>query len=240
MRIEHPSPFINQSQYGKFASALPSADYRLAYNDPNTKRGVYSFCMCPGGEVINSSSEQGLLCVNGMSYSQRNSPFSNAAIVTTVSPSDFGVDPLSGIAFQRDLERNAFELGGGSFAAPIQLMRDFIKGVNSGKCPKTSYSPTVKESNLSSLFPPFIREPLVRGLLSFDQKIRGFIDNGVCIGVETRTSSPIRIVRNASFQSVSHKNLYPIGEGAGYAGGIVSSAVDGIRCAELILSSPRE
>jgi hypothetical protein len=196
--------------------------------------------MCPGGEVVNSSSEQGLLCVNGMSYSQRNSPFSNAAVVTTVSVDDFGDDIMSGITFQRNLERKAFELGGGSFAAPIQPLRDFIKGISAGKCPKSSYFPFVREANLSLVFPPFIREPLIRGLLSFDQKIRGFIDNGVCIGVETRTSSPIRIVRDEAFQSVSHKNLYPIGEGAGYAGGIVSSAVDGIKCAEMILSSPRE
>lgn len=238
VRAEHPSVFINKAQYGDFAAVLPAADYRIAWNDPVSKRGVYSFCMCPGGEVINSSSEQGLLCVNGMSLSARGSAWSNAAIVVSVNPEDFGA-PLAGIALQREIEKRAFELGGDGYAAPCQSITSFIK-----KGPGTekeidfcSYRPGVKGNALWKALTPFLADPLCAGLAYFDRLIPGFSKNGLCIGVETRTSSPVRIVRGEDFQSVSHPGLYPIGEGAGYAGGITSSAVDGIKCADAIIKS---
>ncbi|HEY1405606.1 MAG TPA: hypothetical protein VF857_03265, partial [Spirochaetota bacterium] len=214
-----------------------SADYRLVYNDAKSGRGVYSFCMCPGGEVINSSSENNLLCVNGMSYSARNSSFSNAAIVVTVNPKDFSEgDDLSGIEFQRDLERKAFFLGGENFRAPAQKASDFVRQKDVRESLRTSYMPDISSCDLSSIFPAFMKSALIKGLHRFDQIIPGFIEHGVCIGVESRTSSPVRILRAESMESVSMKRLYPIGEGAGYAGGIVSSAVDGVKCADMIIS----
>jgi uncharacterized protein len=240
VRAEHPSEFINKAQYGDFAKILPAADYRIAWTDPASKRGVYSFCMCPGGEVINSSSEQGLLCVNGMSLSARGSAWSNAAIVVSVHPEDFGT-PLAGIALQREIEKKAFELGGDGFFAPCQSIKSFI-GKESGVEKKTSscsYRPGVRKTALWKALTPFLAEPLCAGLSYFDRIIPGFASNGLCIGVETRTSSPVRIVRGEDLQSVSHPGLYPIGEGAGYAGGITSSAVDGIKCADNIIDSLR-
>jgi uncharacterized FAD-dependent dehydrogenase len=239
VRAEHPSAFINRAQYGDFVDILPAADYRLAWTDPASKRGVYSFCMCPGGEVINSSSQEGLLCVNGMSLSARDSEWSNAAIVVSVNPGDFG-DPLAGIGLQRDIEKKAFDLGGGRFSAPAQRVASFARKENGGgKLPFTpSYKPGTKEAALWNALPRFISDPLCEGLARFDKIIPGFA-NGICIGVETRTSSPVRIVRDENFQSVSHPGLYPVGEGAGYAGGITSSAVDGIKCADAIIDSLR-
>ncbi|HNX60455.1 MAG TPA: FAD-dependent oxidoreductase, partial [Spirochaetota bacterium] len=235
-RIEHPAEFINRTQYGSYAGKLPAADYRLAYNNPETGRGVYSFCMCPGGEVINSSSEKGMLCVNGMSMSARNGIFSNAAIVVSLRADDFPGDILSGIEFQRDIEKKAFSCAGGEFRAPAQKASDFVKGISTGAKIETSFLPSVVSSELSSIFSPFMRKEFVRGLKYFDRLMPGFIENGVCIGVESRTSSPVRITRTERMESVSVKNLYPIGEGAGYAGGIVSSAVDGLKCADMIIS----
>lgn len=235
-RIEHPAEFINRIQYGSYARMLPAADYRLAFNNSETGRGVYSFCMCPGGEVINSSSEKDMLCVNGMSMSARNDIFSNAAIVVSLNTDDFPGDTLSGIEFQRDIEKKAFICAGGDLRAPAQKASDFLKGVSSGVRIETSFLPSVVNSDLSSVFPLFMRKELIKGLKHFDRLIPGFIDNGVCIGVESRTSSPVRITRTERMESVSVTNLYPIGEGAGYAGGIVSSAVDGLKCADMIIS----
>lgn len=235
MRIEHPAEFINDAQYARFASVLPAADYRLVYNDPQTGRGVYSFCMCPGGEVVNSASEQGALCVNGMSFSDRGLRWSNAAIVVSVKAEDIRGDVLSGIEFQREAERRCFALGGGTFAAPVQSAAAFIAGKKTSSGNRTkSYRPGTVDADLSSLYPSWISEPLKRGLKRFDSMIRGFSQEGLLIGAETRTSSPVRITRGESMESASHPGLYPVGEGAGYAGGIVSSAVDGIRCADRI------
>lgn len=235
-RIEHPAEFINRTQYGSYAEMLPAADYRLAFNNPETGRGVYSFCMCPGGEVINSSSEKGMLCVNGMSMSARNGIFSNAAIVVSLNADDFPGDILSGIEFQRDIEKKAFFCASGGSKAPAQKASDFLKGVSSGGKIEASFLPSVVNSDLSSVFPLFMKKELIKGLKHFNRLMPGFIENGVCIGVESRTSSPVRITRTERMESVSVKNLYPIGEGAGYAGGIVSSAVDGLKCADMIIS----
>ncbi len=235
-RIEHPAEFINRAQYGSFAEALPAADYRLAYNNPESGRGVYSFCMCPGGEVINSSSERDMLCVNGMSLSSRNGEYSNAAIVMSLSKDDFPGDILSGIEFQRTLERNAFKCSEGSSGVPAQKAADFVRSKCSTGLIQSSYMPSIIMTELSSVFPDFMRKELVRGLNRFDRIIPGFIENGLCIGVESRTSSPVRITRSELMESVSMRNLYPVGEGAGYAGGIISSAVDGVKCADMIIS----
>jgi uncharacterized FAD-dependent dehydrogenase len=215
---------------------LPAADYTLSYHNRKTNRGIYTFCMCPGGRVINSSSENLRLCTNGMSLSERKLPFSNSAIVVTVSPDDEQDDFLSGIGFQRMLEERAFGEGGGNFTAPAQRVTSFLRSRLDADLPPVSYRPGVRAAELGNCLPGWISTELKAGLRHFDKLVRGFItDQGVLIGTETRTSSPVRICRRGDFQSVSVRGLYPIGEGAGYAGGIVSSAVDGIRCADTIL-----
>lgn len=238
IRIEHPAALINRIQYGgsQYRDILPAAEYALTFNERASGRGVYSFCMCPGGRVINSSSEREMLCTNGMSFSKRTHPFSNAAIVVTVSPDDCAGGPLEGISFQRKIEASVYRAGGSLFQAPAQRVTSFLSGVLDADLPEVSYRPGVVPARLDEALPAWIVDAMKQALPAFDRAMKGFItDQAVCIGAETRTSSPVRIVRDESFQSVSLRGLYPIGEGAGYAGGIVSSAVDGIRCAELIL-----
>jgi hypothetical protein len=232
VRIEHPAAFINRAQYGAFADRLPAADYRLTWNNPSTGRGTYSFCMCPGGEVVNSSSEQNLLCVNGMSYSRRDLPRSNAALVTTVTPEDGPPGALGGLEFQRQIERAAFGAGGGQQAAPATSARAFVDRKPTLTLPDTSYEPRVAAADFDAILPPFLAAELRLALADFDRKVPGFIDQGNLIGVETRTSSPVRVTRGDDLQSTGVRGLYPAGEGAGYAGGIVSSAVDGVRIAD--------
>lgn len=233
VRIEHPAEFINKAQYGVQFTKLPAADYRLIFNNKVSRRGTYSFCMCPGGEVVNSSSENAMLCVNGMSYSRRDLHFSNSAIVVTVYPEDVPEGPLGGIHFQREIEKNAFNAGGGRFFSPATSAAKFLTGKDK-TVEKISYMPGFKEADFSKILPGFVTKELSLALANFDKNIKGFVSEGVIIGVETRTSSPTRILRGDDFQSVSMKNLYPAGEGAGYAGGIVSSAVDGLRIADYI------
>lgn len=236
-RIEHPAEHIDSIQYGssRYRAILPAAEYFVTHNNRSTGRGIYTFCMCPGGAVINSSSEQGMLCTNGMSMSARDSKWSNAAVVVTVRTEDTGDGPLAGINFQRDIERKAFAAGGGLFRAPAQSVASFLARKVDGFMLQTSYLNGVVPGTLDSFLPEWICSELRTGLVSFDKRMKGFLDNAVLIGAETRTSSPVRITRDESFQSVSHKGLYPVGEGAGYAGGIVSSAIDGIRCADVII-----
>jgi len=238
VRVEHPADEINSIQYGKsqYITYLPAAEYSLAYNSKSTGRGTYSFCMCPGGSVINSSSENGELCVNGMSMSGRDFRYSNSAIVVTVKKEDMGDDPLSGVEFQREIEKKAFSAGGGNYKAPAQTIKSFLKKSVDRSIRETSYRNGITPSQLEDFLPEWITKEIRTALSFFDNKMRGFISgNGVFIGAETRTSSPVRITRDESFQSLSVKGLYPAGEGAGYAGGIVSSAVDGIRCADAII-----
>jgi uncharacterized FAD-dependent dehydrogenase len=242
-RIEHPADEINSIQYGnsRYRDILPAAGYSLAYNNPKSGRGIYSFCMCPGGSVINSSSETEMLCTNGMSLSQRDGLYSNSAIVVTVRPEDTGPSPLSGIYFQREIEQKAFFSGGGLFKAPSQTIRAFMEGRLDHSIPDTSYCNGTSTSMLKSFLPQFICDEILQSLHAFNSKMKGFIsDNAVFIGAETRTSSPVRILRDKNFQSISHPGLFPIGEGAGYAGGIVSSAVDGIRCADALINKNTE
>jgi len=242
VRVEHLQGLINTNQYGKFANhpRLRAADYRLAHTDEVTGRGVYSFCMCPGGVVVASSSEENALVTNGMSYSQRDKENANAAIVVSVGEQDFeGSGPLSGIEFQRHYEKLAYNLGGGSHVAPIQLVGDFLGDKNSKKLGtvKPSFTRGYEFKELKNCLPSYVIDSLKGGLLNFDRKIKGFGDkDAVMTGIETRTSAPVRIERNENLESISLKGLYPTGEGAGFAGGIISAAVDGVKVAERIMA----
>lgn len=237
VRIEHSQEFINKSQYGDFHKYLPPAEYKLNARTSNG-RGVYTFCMCPGGVVMPSASEEGKLVVNGMSYSKRDLENANSAVLVNVNPADLPEDNiLSGIDFQRKLEEKAFIMGGSNYKAPVQLALDYINNKKSIKLGKVnpSYSIGYTLSNINDLFPNFVNETLREGLLKLNNKIKDFINKDTIItGVETRTSSPIRIDRDEDFNS-SIKGLIPSGEGAGYAGGIMSAAVDGIRAAEHLI-----
>lgn len=240
VRIEQSQEVINQIQYKKsYASPyLKAAPYKLAVHTQD-KRGVYTFCMCPGGYVVPSMTEDNHLCVNGMSYYARDGQNANSAILVNIQKEDFESDhPLSGIDFQRKLEKKAFEMGGGNYHAPIQLVKDYLNDqvtTQLGTIVPT-YQPGYKLVNMNELFPEFINRNLKEGLLLMNQKLKGFIDDNTLItGVESRSSAPVRIVRQANYQSTHIPHLYPIGEGAGYAGGIMSAAVGGIMCAEMIL-----
>lgn len=236
VRVEHPQEMINLSQYGqKQVDGLGAADYKLTEKDPSG-RGVFSFCMCPGGYVVNASSEKGRLAVNGMSYSGRNGDNANSAIIVTVDGRDYGSrDPLAGVAFQRRLEQRAFACAGGN--VPVQLYEDFVADRTSRSF--GDYLPCIKGGygfgNLKEIFPEEISGAIQRSIAAFDGRIHGFARrDAILSGVESRTSSPVRVVRGENLQSVSMAGLYPCGEGAGYAGGITSAAMDGIKVAEII------
>ncbi len=242
-RAEHPQALINRIQYGSAAEhpKLPPADYKLAENlsvDGET-RGIYSFCMCPGGIVVPTPTEEGLQCTNGMSNSRRNAKFANAGIVVSVSVADFHREgfhgPLAGLQFQRFWEQKAYELGGGGYIAPAQTIPDYLAGRSKHDPGKTSYRPGIIKTDLNRLLPERHRQSIKEALRGFDRKMRGFIsEEGKLIALESRTSTPLRITRGDDFHSVSLRGLYPSGEGCGYAGGIVSSAIDGLRIAEQI------
>lgn len=241
VRVEHLQQWVNKVQYGKFAGhpRLGAADYQLVYNDKKAKRSVYSFCMCPGGLVVAAASEEGKLVTNGMSEYSRDRENANSALVVTVSPADFpSAHPLAGIEFQRMWEQKAYQAGGGNYIAPVQRAGDLLKAKKSSGIGdiKPSYRPGVKPTDLSLCLPSFIIKSIKNALLYFDSKLKGFAGEDVILtGVETRTSSPVRIVRNDCFESVTVEGLYPAGEGAGYAGGIMSAAVDGLKVAEAII-----
>jgi len=235
LRVEHPQALIDAIQYGpKAHPALPPAEYAQAYNNEKTGRSAYSFCMCPGGVVVAAASEANGVVVNGMSGYRRNAPNANSALVATVGPRDFAdASPLAGIEFQRSLERRAFQAGGGDYLAPAQSLLAFL-GQGEGRL-SSSYRPGVTECDLAPLLPVAVAATLKEGILFFEKRMRGFISaEATLTGVETRTSAPVRIVRGADLQSLSHQGLYPTGEGAGYAGGIMSAALDGIRVADAI------
>ncbi|HUX30167.1 MAG TPA: NAD(P)/FAD-dependent oxidoreductase [Thiobacillus sp.] len=238
-RIEHPQSLIDKARLGPNAGnpQLGAADYKLVHHAKNG-RTVYSFCMCPGGTVVAAASEPGCVVTNGMSQYSRNERNANAGIVVGVTPEDFpGDDPLAGIALQRRLEAHAFELGGGNYDAPAQLVGDFIEGKPSTRLGSVepSYQPGVHLTDLASCLPDYAIEAIREALPAFDRQIKGFaMKDAVLTGVETRTSSPLRIARDDDCQSVNVKGLYPAGEGAGYAGGILSAGVDGIRVAEAV------
>ena len=242
VRVLHPQSVINQSLYGEKENLplLGPASYKVTHTCGDG-RGVYSFCMCPGGYVVNASSEDGCLCVNGMSYADRASLSANSAVIVTVRPEDFpGTHPLKGVDFQRELERKAFEVSGGKI--PVQRFGDFcekrqgIKELPEDLCIKGLYAP----ADVRGILPEMIAADIEEGMLAFDRKIQGFSDPDTLLcGVESRTSSPVRLLRGRDFASLSHPLVYPCGEGAGYAGGITSAAMDGLKTAEAIVARYR-
>ncbi|MGB7250638.1 MAG: NAD(P)/FAD-dependent oxidoreductase [Phormidesmis sp.] len=245
-RIEHPQPLIDQCRYGDNAGhpILGAADYKLVHHCQEglaKGRTVYSFCMCPGGQVVAATSELGRVVTNGMSQYERSGKNANSGIVVGITPEvDYPEGPLAGMAFQREWEQRAFKLGGGTYEAPGQLVGDFLAGRPStqlGKV-KPSYRPGVHLSDLSESLPDYAIAAIREAIPAFDRQINGFaMSDAVLTGVETRTSSPIRIKRDDSYQSLNTSGLYPAGEGAGYAGGILSAAVDGIKVAEAVALS---
>ncbi|MCQ4144253.1 NAD(P)/FAD-dependent oxidoreductase [Vogesella sp. AC12] len=241
-RIEHPQSLIDKARHGKHAGhpILGAADYKLVHHAKNG-RAVYSFCMCPGGTVVAAASEPGRLVTNGMSQYSRNERNANSALVVSITPEDYpGDGPLAGIALQRQLEELAFKLGGENYEAPAQLVGDFLAGKPSTQLGEVepSYKPGVKMSDLASILPPYAVEAMREALPAFDRQIRGYaMHDAVLTGLETRTSSPLRITRGDDLQSLNVRGLYPAGEGAGYAGGILSAGVDGIRIAEAVAKS---
>jgi uncharacterized FAD-dependent dehydrogenase len=241
-RVEHPQTLIDRSRFGEQAGhrLLGAADYKLVHHCKNG-RSVYSFCMCPGGLVVAAASEPGRLVTNGMSQYARNEANANSAIVVGITPDpDYPGDALAGIALQRQLEARAFELGGGNYEAPGQLVGDFLANRPSTHLGsvKPSYTPGVHISDLSEALPDYAIAAIREALPAFEKQIKGFaMDDAMLTGVETRTSSPIRIKRNEVFQSINTQGLYPAGEGAGYAGGILSAGIDGIKVAEAVALS---
>ena len=239
VRAEHLRTDIDRAMYGDFAGhpALKAADYKLAVHLPNG-RTLYTFCMCPGGYVVAASSEEGRLAVNGMSCFARDAENSNSALLVNADPDDYGSDhPLAGMYFQRDLEEKAFIAGGGDYHAPVAMLRDFMDGRVSVKCGKVrpSYRPGVRFAAPEEYLPDFVCSTLKLGIKEMGKKIKGFDDGDTILtGIESRSSSPVRINRGEDMQSLSLKGLFPCGEGAGYAGGIVSAAVDGMKCAEAV------
>ncbi len=240
MRIEHLQSEIDKSLYGELAGhpALPVGEYQLSYRENG--RGVYTFCMCPGGLVVPSSSSEGTVVTNGMSEYRRDRKNANAAVAVSVTPQDFGTHPMDGVRFQSSLETSAFRLGGGDYRAVGTTVGEFLKGgagLSLGRV-EPSYALGVTACSPDKVFPPFVTEMLRKGLLKFDRKLHGFAaPDSVLTGVETRTSSPLRILRDGeSMESISASGIYPCGEGAGYAGGIMSAAVDGLRVAQKIIS----
>ncbi|MBR4636027.1 MAG: NAD(P)/FAD-dependent oxidoreductase [Clostridia bacterium] len=238
VRIEHPQDMIDRSQYGKFAGhpRLGAAEYRLTGKSGN--RGVYTFCMCPGGVVVASSSDKDQVVTNGMSYHARNGKNANSAIIVQVNPADFGADPLGGMIFQEKIENAAFRLGGGDYTAPAVRVGDFLAGRKpsgfGGVQP--TYRPGVAAKDISRCLPPTIVNGIRDGIHAFARQIRNFdMYDAVLTAVESRSSAPVRIMRGELGEATRMKGLYPVGEGAGYAGGIVSAAVDGMRAAERIM-----
>ncbi|MFV0479652.1 MAG: NAD(P)/FAD-dependent oxidoreductase [Anaerorhabdus sp.] len=242
LRIEHSQKFINVNQYGKYAShpRLGAAEYRLSHTASNN-RGVYSFCMCPGGVVIPSSNVENTIVVNGMSKSDRADTNANSALLVQIPVEDFYVSSaLDGFIFQEKIEQQAFQLAGETYKAPVQLVQDYINNTPTTSIGSIipSYSLGYTLSNLRSLFSAEVNQSLTEALLAFDKKIKGFSSSdAIFTGPETRSSCPIRISRNEFLESVSHPLVFPVGEGSGYAGGIISSAVDGIRCAQQFITS---
>jgi uncharacterized protein len=241
-RIEHPQSVIDKARFGSNAGhpILGAADYKLVHHCYNG-RSVYSFCMCPGGTVVAAASEEGGVVTNGMSQYSRNERNANSAIVVGITPEqDYPGDPLAGIDLQRALERKAFELGGSDYSAPAQLVGDFLENRASSEVADTvpSYQPGIKLTDLSGSLPDFAVVAIQEAIPAFDKQIKGFaMPDALLTAVETRTSSPICIKRDKNFESVNTKGLYPAGEGAGYAGGILSAGIDGIKVAEAIALS---
>lgn len=242
VRIEHPQEMVDSAQYGQFAGHpnLGAADYQLVYKNDELQRAAYTFCMCPGGHVVAAASEKHTVVTNGMSDYARDSGIANSALVVSVGPDDFDSShPLAGIEFQRQWEGAAYKAGGSNYNAPAQLAGDFLAGKASTSlddAPWATYKPGLQPSDLHDCLPGYVSNMLDEAIRDFDRKLKGFaMPEAVLTGVETRTSAPVRLVRDEHREAVGIQGLYPAGEGAGYAGGIVSAAVDGIRVAEAII-----
>lgn len=241
-RIEHPQTEVDRCQYGDYAGqpALGAADYKLSYHT-KSGRGVYTFCMCPGGVVVAAASEANSVVTNGMSYYARNGKNANSAFLVSVTPDDFGKNPLDGVAFQREIEAKAYHMAGENYNAPCQLLGDFMNGkISTGTGSVTpTFAPGVTMTDMNELFPDFVTDAMREAVPQFARRLKCFdMSDAVLTGPETRSSSPVRIVRDETLQS-SIAGLYPAGEGAGYAGGIMSAAVDGIRCALAAIENNR-
>ncbi|MDG1481840.1 MAG: hypothetical protein P8R54_19760 [Myxococcota bacterium] len=238
-RIEHPQRMVDMARYGTERGELPPASYRLVSRPPERLniRGAHTFCMCPGGTIVGASNEPGRVVVNGMSYSNRRAWWANSAIIVEVTPEDFpGSDPLAGVRFQDAIEQAAFVMGGENFRAPAQRVTDFLAQRPSDDLPRTSYPQGCTPADLSALFPEPIRAGLAGAIEFFERRIRGFSgSDGVLIAPETRTTAPLRFLRGDDLCSPDLDGLMPVGEGAGYAGGITSAALDGFRAAEAII-----
>lgn len=233
-RFEHPQDLINKIQYGS-CTLLPAAEYKLAAK--SSGRGIWTFCMCPGGHLMPTNAQDEHLAINGMSYHARNSGFANAAVVVNVNREDFyRGHPLDGIRFQADIERKAFTAGGSNYFTPGQRLEDFIAGRTSKGELKSSYKPGVASARLDKILPQFIVESLRGALTEYNKKMHGFISTeAIVAGVESKTSAPVILPRNSGLQSTSHPGLFPCGEGAGYAGGIVSAGLDGVKIGRAVL-----
>ncbi len=235
-RIEHPQDVVNKIQFGS-CQLLPAAEYKLAAQ--SGERGIWTFCMCPGGHLMPTSAQEGHLAINGMSYHARQSGFANAAVVVNVLREDFyRGHPLDGMRFQAELERASFKMGGSNYHSPAQRLADFLAGRESKGELKSTYKPGIANGRLDKLLPNFIADALKLGIKDYDKKMRGYIcSEGTIVGVESKTSSPISMKRSKELESVSHPGIYPTGEGAGFAGGIVSAALDGVKVGRSVLES---
>jgi uncharacterized protein len=239
VRIEHPQSLVDRGRYGDSAEAraLGPAYYALTCRPGDGAPGAHSFCMCPGGQIVASVSAPGLLCTNGMSNSRHSSPWANAAVVTTLGPREFGPGPFAGVELQERLERAAFERGGGDYTAPAQRAPDFLAGRASPEVGRSSYRFGLRAERLDSLLPEGVRDALRHALARFERTLPGYAGaEGLLVGIESRSSGPVRIARDAeSLRARGFANLYPVGEGAGSAGGIMSAAIDGARAAQALL-----
>jgi len=248
VRVEHPQALVDANQYGDPAlkARLGAASYQLTHqvsDEHMQQRGIYSFCMCPGGFIVPSPTEERHMAINGMSNANRSTSFANSGIVVQITPEDllrrgFADTPLMCIAFQRQLEEATFKATNQPYAAPAMRISDFVARKASGKLAPTNFRPALEAVDLREVLPAWVADPIREGLNSFNRKLKGYTSSEAnMLAVESRTSSPIRLTRDNDLQSVSTKGLYPVGEGAGYAGGIVSAAVDGIKAAESIVAS---
>jgi len=240
LRIEHPQELIDRGRFGERRPELGAASYNLVCRASDATPSAYSFCMCPGGRVVASVNEPGLLCTNGMSNSKHSSAWATSAIVTTFGPAEFGDGPFAGVRFQRELEQRFFVAGGGDYTAPAQGARDFLDGRIAESTRRSTYTFGTRPARLDELVPPLAREAIRRALAQFERQIPHFSSNeGLFIGLESRSSGPVRMTRDHDTRlAVGFENLYPVGEGAGYAGGIMSAALDGANSALALLSRP--
>ena len=239
LRIEHPQELIDAGRYGGPVEELGAASYNLICRAGGGTAGAYSFCMCPGGRIVAAVNEPGLLCTNGMSNSSHSSGWATAALVTTFGPAEFGSGPFDGVAFQRVLERRAFDAGGGDYTAPAQTAEDFLAGRQTARVRHSTYPFGTVPGRLDELLPPAARVAIARALEQFDRRLPGYAGpEGLLVGLESRSSGPVRMPRDReTFRAAGFENLLPVGEGAGYAGGIMSAALDGANAARALLTS---